>query len=311
MNQDGVALLLTLLIIFALVGITIGFSQESNVELNLAGFARNEARATSAARAGFAFALSILEKDDPEVDSLREEWGTFGIDIPFALEGSDTTFTGSITDECGKINVNSLLTEQGKIDPDRQQSVERLFSLFGLGEEQLDPILDWLDRDDVKRMEGAENFYYQGLETAYPCGNGPFVSPGQLALVKGLGNISLTTENPDQRLQDYLTLYSTGKVNINTASKAVLQSLHPGIDKGIAENILEYRKETDFRTIQEIKKVPGFTPEVFNAIKNFITTRSSAFSIRTEGRSDTAVRKLHAVLLRENGTFRIVYWRVS
>jgi len=310
MNQEGVALLLTLLIIFALVGMTIGFSQESSVELNLAGFARDEARATAAARAGFAFARSVLEKDDPEVDSLREDWGAFGKEIPFE-QGAEMTVTGSITDESGKINVNNLLTEEGKIDPAGQQKVERLFSLLGLGEEHLGPLLDWLDRDDVKRMEGAENFYYQGLETPYRCGNGPFVSPGQLTLVKGLGNVSLSVESPQERLHDYLTIYSTGKININTAPIPVLQSLHPGIDKGIAENIVEYRKETNFRTIQEILKVPGFTPELFNAIKDSVTTKSSAFSIQTEGHSDTAVRRLNAVVLRENGKLRIVYWRVT
>jgi len=310
MDQEGVALLLTLLILFALVGLTVAFSQESSVEMNLAGFARDEARAGAAARAGFALALSALKTDDPEMDSLREDWSSFGKDIPLT-HGPAIAVTGSITDEYGKINVNSLLTKEGTIDPVGKKRMERLFSLLGLDEEQLDPLLDWLDKDDVKRMEGAEDFYYQNLETPYLCGNGPFISPGQFALVKGLGEISLSAENHREQLGDFLTIYSDGKINVNTASKQVLQCLDQGIDKGIAENILEYRKENDFETIQDIKKVPGVTPELFRAIKNAITTKSSAFTIHMEGHCNGAVRTLTAGLLRENGKFRIIYWRVS
>ncbi|MBW2095602.1 MAG: type II secretion system minor pseudopilin GspK [Deltaproteobacteria bacterium] len=310
MNQEGVALLLTLLIIFTLVGLTVGFSQESSVELNLAGFARDEARATAAARAGFAFALSVLKADDPETDSLREDWGSFGKDIPLQ-HGPEITVTGFMRDENGKINVNTLLTKEGTIDPAGRKRIERLFALLGLGEEQLDPLLDWLDKDDVKRMEGAEDFYYQNLDIPYPCGNGPFISPGQFTLVKGFGNISLSAENPGEKLSDYLTTYSDGKININTAPKQVLQSLDQSLDQGIAENILEYRKENDFETIQDIRKVPGVTPALFNVIKDTITTKSSAFMIKMEGHCNGAVRTLTARLLRENGMFRIIYWRVS
>jgi general secretion pathway protein K len=310
MNQEGVALLLTLLIIFALVGMTVGFSQESSVELNLAGFARDEARATAAAQAGVAFALSVLKADNPEMDSLREDWGSFGKDLAFEHQ-TEMAVTGFLRDECGKMNVNRLLTKEGTIDPGGRRRIERLFSLLGLGEEQLDPLLDWLDKDDVKRMNGAEDFYYQSLKTPYSCGNGPFISPGQIALVKGLENISLSTENPGEKLGDYLTIYSDGKININTAPKLVLQSLNQKIDKGIAENILEYRKDNDFETIQDIRKVPGVTPEIFNSIKDAITTKSSAFTIQMEGHCNGVARALTAGILRENGTFRIIYWRVS
>lgn len=310
MDQEGVALLLTLLIIFALVGLTVAFSQESSVEMNLAGFARDEARAGAATRAGVALALSALKTDDPEMDSLREDWSLFGKDIPFA-HGPEIAVTGSITDECGKLNVNTLLRKDGTLDRAVQKRIERLFSLLGLGEEQLDPLLDWLDKDDVKRMEGAEDFYYQNLETPYLCGNGPFVSLGQVTLVKGFSDISLAGESPGGKLDDYLTVYSNGKININTAPKEVLQCLDQGIDRGIAENILEYHKDNDFETIQEIMKVPGVTPEMFHAIKDAITIKSSAFTIKMEGHWNGAVRRVTAGLLRENGMFRIIYWRVS
>ncbi len=310
MNEKGVALLITLLIIFTLVGMTVGFSQESGVELNLAGFGRDEARAAAAAEAGVASALSVLNADNPGMDSLREDWGSFGKDIP-REHGNEIAVSGFIRDECGKMNVNALLTTDGSIEPSRRKRVERLFSLLGLGQENLDPLLDWLDKDDDKRMEGAEDFHYQSLEKPYLCGNGPFISPGQIKLVKGLGKISLFGEEQEKGLDDYLTIYSDGKININTAPKLVLQSLSEAIDKGVAENILEYRKENNFETIQDIRKVPGVTAQIFAAIKDTITTKSSAFTIQVEGHCNGAVRTVTAAVSRENETIRILYWRVS
>jgi general secretion pathway protein K len=310
MDQKGVALLLTLLIILTLVGMTIGFSRESTVEMNLAGYARDEAQATAAARSGVAFGLSVLKSDDPKIDSFREDWGSFGKDIPLD-QGSEISASGFIQDEYGKLNVNMLLTKEGTIDPAAVARMKRLFSLLGLGEDQLDPLLDWLDRDDVKRPEGAEEFYYGNLKKPYACANGPFVSTEQLILVKGMEDISLSTVNPKETLSDYLTVYSDGRININTAPKVILQSLSDGMDEGIVANILEYRKEKDFVVIEDIKKVPGVTAKLFSSIKDSITTKSSVFTIQMDGSSSGATRRVTARVLRKDGTLRILYWRLS
>lgn len=66
-------------------------------------------------------------------------------------------------------------------------------------------------------------------------------------------------------------LADDGKVNINTASGAELESL-PGIGKATAKDILAYReKNGDFKSIEDIKKVPGIKEGRFNSIKDYIT----------------------------------------
>lgn len=60
------------------------------------------------------------------------------------------------------------------------------------------------------------------------------------------------------------------KININTASKAVLTSL-PGIGNQTAEKIIKYREEEGgFRKAEELKKVDGISASKFNDIKNDI-----------------------------------------
>lgn len=63
---------------------------------------------------------------------------------------------------------------------------------------------------------------------------------------------------------------ATAKVNINTADSATLQTL-PGIGKATAEAIIEYRKRTPFKSVNDIKKVSGIGDAKFERVKEFIT----------------------------------------
>lgn len=58
-------------------------------------------------------------------------------------------------------------------------------------------------------------------------------------------------------------------VNINTASKEELMTL-TGIGEAKANDIIEYRKSTIFKTIDEIKNIKGIGESVFEKFKNAI-----------------------------------------
>lgn len=63
---------------------------------------------------------------------------------------------------------------------------------------------------------------------------------------------------------------SNGKININEASINELQELN-GIGKSKAEAIIEYRKKTRFKSIDEIMNVDGIGESLFASIKEDIT----------------------------------------
>ncbi len=64
---------------------------------------------------------------------------------------------------------------------------------------------------------------------------------------------------------------TTGKININTAAQAELETL-PGIGPTIARNILDYRAQNGaFKTSEELKKVRGIGDAIFERIKDRIT----------------------------------------
>jgi general secretion pathway protein K len=171
--------------------------------------------------------------------------------------------------------------------------------------------LDWLDGDDTPRFEGAEGDYYESLDPPYGCANGPFLTVGQIFLVKGVKEAMSEAQTRKTRLDDYLTVYSDGMVNINTASIEVFMSLDEAIDHSVAASVLAHREKEDFKNIGDLRRVPGIKGEVYNRIRDAITVKSSAFSIEMEGVYHTARSRIKSVVLRRNGKISLVYWLVT
>ncbi|MEW6664875.1 MAG: type II secretion system minor pseudopilin GspK [Thermodesulfobacteriota bacterium] len=301
----GSALLIALLVITTLTALSLGFSHESRTEIDLAGLGRDSYRAYHLSRSGMSLAVTLLrEDDDPGVDSLRENWANQELLVlPETLERGLSLAT-RIVDEGGKLNLNALINEAGEIDLEREAQLRRLFKVLGLQEEMVAPLLDWLDPDQEERPGGAEDAYYQGLARPYRCGNGPFVTLGQTALVKGF---------PEglQGLSRFLTLYSDGKVNVHTAPKEVLLALSAGMDESVAEAILQYRLEGDFLSLEDLKKVPGVDADLFLELSPYLSLTSAAFSVTASGQCHGAHSCLRGVFVREGGTVRTVYWQVG
>ena len=62
------------------------------------------------------------------------------------------------------------------------------------------------------------------------------------------------------------------KININTATKEQLMTL-PGIGEVLAGRIVDYRENTSFNNIEDIKNVSGIGDKKFEGIQDLIITR--------------------------------------
>lgn len=311
-TERGTALVLTLLIIITLAGLTLAFSGESGVELTLAGYMRDSARGYQLARSGVDIALELLARDeDFEVDSFNEDWSQFGsLPLAAAIMEQGVSFAGGIVDESGKIDINRLVNNEGEIDEAREAQLRRLFRALGVKEELVNPLLDWLDGDDIERQDGAEGHFYQNLEEPYECGNGRFLTTGQIFMVRGMRELERFGEKKTKRLLDFVTIHSGGKVNINTAPKEVIESLGETVDSALAESILEYRKEGSFQSIEDLKKVAGVDEEVLDEIREWITVKSSTFSIEAHVNFSGAVASIKTVVQRQGNKAKPIYWQV-
>jgi competence protein ComEA len=66
------------------------------------------------------------------------------------------------------------------------------------------------------------------------------------------------------------TIAESGKININTASKAQLMTIK-GIGSKIADRIIEYREAHQFKSIEEITEIKGIGEKFLEKNKDLIT----------------------------------------
>ncbi len=309
-NEDGAALLLTLLILFLLLVSGLEWTRLMRVEAQSAGNFRDLTQAYYLAYSGVEIARAIIQEDDPSYDSLEERWGQFGLWAHFSSHlFPEGHFTGTITDESAKFNPNHMIDSYGNVVQKKRDQMERLLSLLGYKTEVLDAILDWLDPDELKRNEGAEKEYYLSLGNRYLPKNGPLDSLEEMRLVKGLNASFLPGGADREGMENYLTPFSEGKININTAPEAMLMSLSDKIDSSMARAVIHYRREKGFRKTEELRTIPGWEA-VFPQISSEISVRSNSFAVDIQGYFRDAQVRVQTVIRREGRHTHILCWKV-
>jgi general secretion pathway protein K len=140
----------------------------------------------------------------------------------------------SLIDEESKININSA----------KMPIIRKLLILLLDCEEMkaqslAASIVDWRDNDSMYSVPigSAEDREYRSTSYPYWCKDGPYQVPDELLLVSGI------TAEMYERLKPYITIYGSGKVNINTASREVLEAL--GMEESVIEIIMLYRRGED------------------------------------------------------------------
>ena len=338
--------LMVVLWILAILGVIFTtFTFSMRTELAAAGNFKETAEAYYIAEAGvYRAAAEIINADRnflPDLslyDSLEEHWHT----NPSAYENVPVgrgSYWVTVTDEESKIPLN------GATDP----ILRRLFSNAGVGDEKLlstivDSILDWRDPDTLHRLNGAEDDYYLSLPTPYRAKNGNFESIDELLLVKGMapeilyGNVA----NPQRRAElqaqlpwewqlmsgeylgvaRYLSVFSSGRVNINTAGPEVLMAL--GLTAAEAKTALDRRAQAPFRSAGELTNLvtsvvgqrrqgfalvpagqpgPGSPQQTFTNLNQIAVVLSKNFYVESIGRATgSALTARVGAILRNEGS---------
>jgi|SRR5579863_1071680 len=296
-NQNGMAILLSLLILVLLVTLILDFDSETRSDLRAAGNFRDEQKAYLLAQSAVNAARAVLRDDlaHSTIDSLTEFWATPLPPFPVG----DGILTGAITDEAGKFNLNQLVSN-GKVDKNKYAILRRLFELLKLNPDLADPIVDWIDVDNEPMSQGAEEGYYQSLNPPYHCKNGPMDTLSELHQVKGFDDLTYNKVAP------YLTVYGDGKINLNTADPMLVQALDPGIDEGLARRLVENRPWDSPQKIADLLGKP-----LYNNINPYLSVKSQVFSIQAEGKVGDTVKRIDAVVLRSGSDLPFLYYRVE
>ena len=315
-NEKGVALVLVLVVIALLVSLVVDFTYTMQVDVTLAANQRDEVKALYAARSGVELARLTLQEDDPAYDARDEAWALLDEHPGYLSEDDEGRFKGTIEDEASKFPINSII-DQGEVVPARLDQLERLFVLLDIDPELIYAIVDWLDENHDEGPGGAEDAYYAELSPPYPCKDGPLSSLEELLLVKGMTEEVFYGTQEKKGLIHYLTIYSSedGKININTASPEVLQSLSDQIDEDMAQAIVDYLREEPYKE-GNLKDHIKFLVEINedecdNLQNNLCVVKSSTFSIRVEGQVRGIKKGIYTVVKRQGETVESIFWRIE
>ena len=233
-SRRGSILLFVIWTVILLSILVAGMGAQALMAFDITARVEHRLEGAYVARGGLQRAVTVLAADvTRSADGWGDEWANnraMFADQPFGggsftIEGMAETASPAklygLIDEERRLNLNTapkdvlraLLSRVGRVREDEARMIA-------------DAIEDWRDKDEESQPDGAENFYYLGLEDAYESKNGPFENVEELLLVRGV------TPQLYARVAPALTVHGSGQVNINTAGSMVLQALGMS-EKGI------------------------------------------------------------------------------
>ncbi|MGC2064395.1 MAG: type II secretion system minor pseudopilin GspK [Thermodesulfovibrionales bacterium] len=290
-NNRGMALVLTLMVVTLITAMVVEFAYGVYVSTSALHNWQTSQQLSLAARSATQLATRLIVEQKtltPNYPGVFENSQT----IPFEeLEG---TISIRIEDENARFNINTLVPANGIVDKDKgaYPSFIRLLNAVNLKPEIAARIVDWIDPDSIPTIQGAED----GAK------NGPLDSIDELLAIPGIEPEAF------ERLQPYVTIYTSGQVNINSASVPVLMSLSDAIDRKMAENIARYREITPFEKIQDIFKV-GTGLDTAGMFLMSHTTNSNTFRIVATATSGDIKRIIESVVFISGSSRTVLYWK--
>lgn len=223
----GIALIVVLWML-ALLTIIVGtYAVLARTESLQARYLIDTVAARYAAEAGLHRAVVELRNPD-----LETRWVADG--RPYAFRFGNAEVEVRVIDETGLIDVNA--TAQGN-----PELLQNLFTSVGLEERSAQlltaAIQDWIDADELTRVDGAELDEYDQAGYPYGPANAPLGSVDEIQQVIGM------SWELFRRIEDSITVHS-GRANVNPAfaPAAVLAAL-PNMDAELARQFIAERMQ--------------------------------------------------------------------
>ena len=325
---------MVLWVITILTVVALEFSFGMRTEVNITKNFKDELQLYAAAQGGVQQAIAeMIFRNDTRLQQLRKtmkteeiapekkEWVPDGRPHTVHFERGECELR--IMSEAGKININTV----------SEITLRKIIGNLGLEAEArdivVDSILDWIDADDFRRINGAENDYYQSLKEPYNCKNGNLDSVEELLLVRGVtpelfyGKRGTKTGEEGVKtsdvvgLKDIFSIYAPGEqIDINSASSVVLR-FALGIPDKVARLIVKAREEKAFESLQDLRlRVPELVslPSIGDVEKLMVTQSITPYytiDSRTKNKAEGSVRGVKVIVKidrMDRKGYKIIQW---
>ncbi len=259
----------------------------------------NHVQARMLIASGIDWARITLTKDMRErtIDHLGEPWA---LKLP-SIHFENAELDGLIEDQQGAFNLNNLV-QGGKVDASQLAHFQRLLALLDLPISLAEPLVDWLDSDNVPQPNnGAEAEYYLSLQSPYLPANRPLTDRDELSLVRGF------SEDVRSRLRPFVTaLPVTTAVNANTAPPEVLCAVIEGLTLDAARTLVGKREQASFRDLSDFN---SRLPKPIQSKPEEISVGSNYFLVRLRITVGNAQSRAEALISRTDSGGPSILWR--
>jgi general secretion pathway protein K len=259
-KDRGVALITAMLITALATMVAANLAWDNALDVRRTMVLLHRDQAIQVALGAESWVIGILHQDleDSQTDHLSEIWATELPGLP--IEGGQVF--GAVQDLQGRFNVNNLIDENGAVHDESLQQFRRLLLALGLDQRFAGIAADWLDSDiDASFPDGAEDSIYTGMIPPYRAANQTLTSVSELAALEGMDRLTFTA------LEPHITaLPGRTRINANTATAAVLQSLAENITVADVESLIAERESGGFADLQN-SFASLVTPDVINDLE--------------------------------------------
>lgn len=110
--------------------------------------------------------------------------------------------------------------------------------------------------------------------------------------------------------EEWVSVDSNGKINVNTAPKEVLLALDEGMSQVLVDEIDSKRRSEAFKKVDDLHNVTGMDADLLFRIQDYLCVKSSTFSVDVTVLSTPGRIKLHSVVNRDSGAIKVLRWEV-
>ena len=109
---------------------------------------------------------------------------------------------------------------------------------------------------------------------------------------------------------DWLTVHSSGKININTAPKEILLSLDDQLTETMVDEIISKRQEESLAGEDDLRQIAGMDEDLLFRLGRLTRFNSQYFRIRVRVDAPPGPINVDAVVLRDKKDPKVVRWEV-
>ena len=301
------------------------------------------------ARSAFELGLALLRVDDSDVDGAEDLWASGpqvmtweGRLLRLEVEDEERRFPINAL-------VPATTPEGTVFTPSEEQdalarALERFLDAQGLaGSAATSSLIDWMDQDSIPTAGGSEvakdssiqvkNAHLNSLaELTYirdwvrPTGPPPAPLLGGLpsqSPESDSGNAVQASDAQDfedsgsgtqqvnqSHWSDWLSVYSSDKININTAPREIIRALDEEMTDALVEEIVSQRQEGSLSGEEDLRQIAAIDEDLLFRLGRLIRYNSEFFRIRIRVSSPPGPINIEAVVRRDGRNPQVVQWEV-